>query len=55
MQKQTWPVVMCPGCKTQMKVRHVEPVKPGDRMDEITYKCPKCGTETKRQVKRPAP
>jgi hypothetical protein len=36
-----------------MKIKHIEPAKPGDQMDEVTYECPKCGTETKRQFKRP--
>jgi rRNA maturation endonuclease Nob1 len=52
MQNQTSPIVMCPGCKTQMDVKLVEPLATDQRMDEITYHCPICGTETKRVIQR---
>src|SRR5437588_536688 len=51
--KETWPIAMCPGCQIQMKIKLIEPAKQADRMDEITYECPKCGTNTKRQFKQP--
>jgi hypothetical protein len=43
------PVVECPGCKVKMAVILVEPMTPNDCMDEVTYQCPQCNTETKRQ------
>ena len=43
------PIVVCPGCRVQMRAVKVEPKK-GDT-EEITYQCPKCGTETKRRRK----
>jgi uncharacterized protein with PIN domain len=46
------PVVMCPGCNIEMRVVQVEPTKLDDRMDEVTYRCPQCGAETKRQYSR---
>jgi hypothetical protein len=48
------PVVLCPGCKVKMAVILVEPMTPGARMDEVTYRCPQCDTETKRQYSRQA-
>jgi uncharacterized Zn finger protein len=53
MPKETWPIAMCPGCQVQMEIKLIEPAKLPDRMDEITYECPNCGTETKRQFKKP--
>ena len=44
MPTETWPIAMCPGCQIQMKIMVVKPAKLADRMDEITYECPKCGT-----------
>ena len=52
MQNQTSPIVMCPGCKTQMDVKLVEPLATDQRTDEITYHCLICGTETKRVIQR---
>jgi hypothetical protein len=43
------PVVECLGCKVKMAVILVEPMTPNDCMDEVTYQCPQCNTETKRQ------
>ena len=40
----------CPGCKTPMHVKTVEPLKNETRLDEIVYECPSCGTETRRNV-----
>jgi RNase P subunit RPR2 len=49
------PVVECPGCKVKMTVILVAPMTlPNDRMDEVTYQCPQCDTETKRQYARPS-
>jgi len=44
------PVVLCPGCGEPM---HPEAVAPATReLDDITYICPKCATETKRTMRR---
>jgi hypothetical protein len=53
MPTETWPIAMCPGCQIQMKIMVVKPAKLADRMDEITYECPKCATTTQRQFKQP--
>jgi hypothetical protein len=54
MQKETWPIVLCPGCKgQQMDIRQIVPMKPGDRQDVVTYRCPRCGFETERIAARP--
>jgi hypothetical protein len=53
MPTETWPIAMCPGCQIQMKIMVVKPAKLADRMDEITYECPKCATTTLRQFKQP--
>jgi hypothetical protein len=52
MQNETSPIVMCPGCKTQMDVKLVEPLATDQRMNEISYRCPICETETKRVIQR---
>jgi hypothetical protein len=52
MQNETSPIVMCPGCKTEMDVKLVEPLTTDQRMNEITYRCPTCETETKRVIQR---
>ena len=45
--------VLCPKCmKSEMTVVLIEPMKPGDRMDETTYRCPRCGNELKLAAKR---
>jgi RNase P subunit RPR2 len=50
MSNERLPVAMCPGCKTPMHVKTVEPLKNETRLDEIVYECPSCGTETRRNV-----
>lgn len=47
---RAFPVVMCPGCKTEMEVVSQRPVDCDKRFQEILYRCPNCGTETVRQV-----
>ena len=42
---------MCPGCKTQMRVKAVEPISPNPRLEDIVYECSQCGTETRRAIK----
>lgn len=44
----TSPIVTCPGCDVEMTVDLVEPSKAAERMDEVTYECPQCGTRTTR-------
>ncbi|MDB5600780.1 MAG: hypothetical protein JWN71_2824 [Xanthobacteraceae bacterium] len=48
MQSNTSPIVTCPGCDVEMTVDLVEPSKAAERIDEVTYKCPQCGTRTTR-------
>ena len=43
----------CPGCRIRMTYKTVVPLVDPPNIDEITYRCPKCGTETQRNVKRP--
>ena len=45
------PVVMCPGCKVEMKVLSSQPIQSGSQMDEVTYRCPQCRTETQRRYR----
>ena len=42
----------CADCKIEMQVALLQPMKPGDRMDQITYRCPNCGAETIREYSR---
>lgn len=44
----TSPIVTCPGCDVEMTVDLIEPSKAAERMDEVTYECPQCGTRTTR-------
>jgi hypothetical protein len=50
MQNESWPIVLCPGCKIQMEVQLVEP---GNRDDTFIFKCPRCACETERVLRRP--
>jgi endogenous inhibitor of DNA gyrase (YacG/DUF329 family) len=43
--------VSCPNCRTDMTLRTVIPVMSREGFLEITYACPTCQGETKRQVK----
>ena len=52
MKNQKFPIVTCPGCNEPMEVKTLAPMKSGDRMDEVTYRCARCGTETARAYKR---
>jgi hypothetical protein len=47
---RAWPVVLCPGCKLPMTLQRSEPATEG--LQTATYKCERCGTETKREFKR---
>jgi uncharacterized Zn finger protein len=47
-----WPIVTCPGCRVAMDVKLVEPLDEADRVDNIVYQCPSCGTVTNRPTKR---
>jgi C4-type Zn-finger protein len=42
---------LCPGCHVRMTYKTVIPLMSPVGIDEITYQCPKCGTETKRNVR----
>ncbi len=42
------PVVICPGCFIQMILRHMEPVQ-SPKLYTGCYRCPNCGTDTKRE------
>jgi hypothetical protein len=42
----------CPQCQRAMNVHVVEPVMFARDVDDMTYRCETCGTETKRAVKR---
>jgi hypothetical protein len=42
----------CPQCQQAMNIRVVEPVMFARDVDDMTYRCETCGTETKRAVKR---
>ena len=44
------PVVVCPGCQIAMIPLRKSPV-PLTEQVEIVYRCDKCGTETKRQIR----
>jgi hypothetical protein len=44
------PVVRCPGCEEPMEPKGSEPVT--RELDNVSYVCPKCCTETKRAMKR---
>jgi hypothetical protein len=43
--------VSCPNCPADMILRTVIPVMSSEGFLEITYACPACNGETKRQVK----
>jgi hypothetical protein len=43
--------VSCPNCRADMTLRTVIPVMSPEEFLEITYACPACEGETKRQVK----
>jgi len=49
-QNRLFPIVQCPGCKTQMDVMVVES-GPND-FHTVTYRCERCGTETPRTFMR---
>jgi hypothetical protein len=42
------PVVVCPGCFVEMTLRHMAPA-PSQKLYTGCYRCPKCGTDTKRE------
>jgi ribosomal protein L37AE/L43A len=50
MRTRSFPIVICPGCKIEMAVVSARPVPGAERVEEIIYRCPKCGTETARRV-----
>ena len=43
------PVVLCPGCNVPMTLQSSEPTT--DTLQTATFKCERCGTETKRDFK----
>jgi thymidine kinase len=45
------PLVRCSGCVRPMTVKIVKPIMFADALDEVTYVCEQCGTETKRNMK----
>jgi len=42
----------CPECRRRMTVKRVLPVLFASNLDDVVYGCNRCGTETKRTVKR---
>ncbi len=42
----------CPACKRRMAVTLVTPVLFASELDDVTYKCDRCGGEIKRTIKR---
>ncbi len=42
----------CPGCRVRMIYKTLLPLVHQPNIDEITYRCPRCGTETQRNLKR---
>jgi endogenous inhibitor of DNA gyrase (YacG/DUF329 family) len=48
---ETLPVVQCPGCGQPMDPTGSS-VPVTRELDDISYVCPKCRTETKRTIKR---
>lgn len=53
LAKEHLPIVMCPGCRVPMEVKNVAALDEADSVDDITYRCPSCGTVTSRPTKRP--
>ena len=54
IHKESWPIVMCPGCKAQpMDVMNIAALKADDRQVKLTYHCPQCRFETERVSTRP--
>jgi hypothetical protein len=51
----TLPVVVCPGCKVEMTVLSSDPIPLTGHLQEVTYRCPQCGTETKRRYRIETP
>jgi len=43
----------CPGCRVRMVYKTVVRLLNPANIDQVTYRCPKCGTETQRNVRRP--
>jgi predicted Zn finger-like uncharacterized protein len=50
LDRQTFPVVQCPGCQTPMRV--VASQAGLNELHAVTYRCEGCGTETERMLKR---
>ena len=48
--EETHPTVICPGCNIAMRLVLLEPA--GGSLDTATYRCERCGTETKREFAR---
>lgn len=42
------PVVICPDCFIEMILRHMEPAQ-SPKLYTGCYRCPNCGTDTKRE------
>ena len=47
------PIVLCPGCKEPMLIKSRKVVLVANGMEDLTYACEICETETIRTVKRP--
>jgi hypothetical protein len=43
------PIVTCPGCLVEMTMRDLAAVPEVDAIVSATYRCPNCGTDTKRE------
>jgi hypothetical protein len=48
---RSFPNVECPGCKIAMKLKDLRPVMFARRLYTGTYRCERCGTETKREFR----
>jgi len=46
------PVVLCPGCNHCMRPRERKPVHSSHRLMDVVYVCEKCGTETRRAIRK---
>jgi endogenous inhibitor of DNA gyrase (YacG/DUF329 family) len=46
------PKVKCPGCKVEMELKRDKAtiIRIETRTKTVTYKCPRCGTETERRM-----
>jgi hypothetical protein len=46
-----FPKVQCPGCAIPMQLMDLQPIMFTSQLYRGTYRCERCGTETKREFK----